>query len=352
MQTEIVARIHDTSCQEDAYPDDVRASRLVNVLLLLQTRSRMTAAELAAELEVSVRTIYRDVEALAEAGVPIYAERGPHGGVRLVDGYRTRLTGLTAEEAEAVFLSGVPGPAAELGLGTVAAAARLKVMAALPPELRTRAGRVAERFHLDAPGWFRPSERLVHLEPLAGAVWENRRVVVLYRRGERAGDVERTIDPLGLVLKGGVWYVVGRSEDSLRTYRVSRIVECDVLPDRFERPPDFDLAAYWEESTAAYEQDRERVEIVLRIPIERREALADAVEERFLAAAVRLADPSPGHLRLRLAFDWVDEAVVAALRLGGDAEVVEPDWLRRSIVASAEAILAGYAEGSTAARPG
>ena len=167
----------------------VRASRLVNVLLLLQTRTRMTAGELADELEVSVRTIYRDVDALAEAGVPIYAERGPHGGVRLVDGYRTRLTGLTAEEAEAVFLSGLPGPAAELGLGTVVAAARLKVMAALPPELRTGAGRVSERFHLDAPGWFQSAEELPHLALLAGAVWESQLVQMTYRRGERAGTV-------------------------------------------------------------------------------------------------------------------------------------------------------------------
>ena len=146
----------------------------------------MTAGELAEELEVSVRTIYRDVEALAEAGVPIYAERGPHGGVRLVDGYRTRLTGLTADEAEAVFLSGLPGPAAELGLGTVVAAARLKVMAALPPELRTRAGRVAERFHLDAPGWFQSAEEIPHLALLASAVWEGQRVRMIYRRSERA----------------------------------------------------------------------------------------------------------------------------------------------------------------------
>ena len=188
----------------------MRASRLVNVLLLLQTRGQLTGGELAGELEVSVRTIYRDVEALAEAGVPIYAERGPHGGIRLVDGYRTRLTGLTTDEAEALFLSGMPGPAAELGLGTVVTAARLKVMAAMPPELRARAGRVAERFHLDAPGWFQSADDVPHLAVLADAVWESQEVRMTYRRNDRADPVERTVEPLGLVIKGGTWYVVAQ----------------------------------------------------------------------------------------------------------------------------------------------
>ena len=196
----------------------MRASRLVSLLLLLQTRGGMTAAALAEELEVSVRTVHRDVEALAEAGVPIYAERGPQGGIRLVGGYRTRLTGMTEDEAEAMFLSGVPGPAAELGLGTVVAAARLKVLAALPPELRSRASRLSQRFHLDAPGWFMPSEATPWLADLAAAVWEDRRVRMTYDRGDKI--VEREIEPLGLVIKGGVWYLVARADGQVRTYRV------------------------------------------------------------------------------------------------------------------------------------
>ena len=158
----------------------MRASRLVSLLLLLQTRGQLTAAQIGRELEVSVRTVHRDVEALSESGVPIYAERGPHGGIRLVDGYRTRLTGLTADEAEALFLSGLPGPAAELGLGTVVTAARLRVLAALPAELRGRATRLVERFHLDAAGWFQSGEPVPHLGALSEAVWGERRVEIDY----------------------------------------------------------------------------------------------------------------------------------------------------------------------------
>jgi predicted DNA-binding transcriptional regulator YafY len=310
----------------------------------------MTAAELAAELEVSVRTIYRDVEALAEAGVPIYAERGPHGGVRLVDGYRTRLTGLTADEAEAVFLSGVPGPAAALGLGTVVAAARLKVMAALPPELRARAGRVAERFHLDAPGWFQPAEELAHLETLAGAVWDSHRLRIRYRRGERGGVVDREIDPLGLVLKGGIWYVVARAVTNVRTYRVSRVEAVEVLDERFERPDDFELADYWQRSTAAYERELDRVHLTVRVAVDRLDAFADVAGSRVMSGAMRL-DDEPDHVRLRVAFDWADEAISAALRMGASAEVLEPEWLRESIVKRARAVVERYTQGSVAAVP-
>ena len=319
----------------------MRAGRLVSLLLLLQARGQLTGEQLARELEVSVRTVYRDVEALSEAGVPIYADRGPLGGIRLVDGYRTRLTGLTTQEAEALFLSGLPGPAAELGLGTVVAAARLKVLAALPPELRNRASRISERFHFDAPGWFQAAEQLTHLETLADAVWRNRRVEIDYRRDEEV--VERRLEPLGLVLKAGVWYLVARSGASMRTYRVSRVLAVRTTDEAFERPSDFDLARYWGESLLAYEATRPRVAVTLVVAERDLERVEDAVGMRTMRDAVREPDSTaPGSLRLTLRFDWIDEAEAAVFRLGHLVEVIEPADVRERLIKLAKAVLARY----------
>ena len=310
-------------------------------MLLLQTRGQLTAGELADVLEVSVRTVHRDVEALSEAGVPIYAERGPHGGIRLVDGYRTRLTGMTPDEAEALFLSGLPGPAAELGLGTVVTAARLKVLAALPPELRTRASRLVERFHLDATGWFHAGEAVPHLAVLSEAVWETRRVEIDYARGDLT--VQRTIAPLGLVLKAGVWYVVASAEESLRTYRVGRVVGARPLDERFERPDGFDLAAFWAESSAAYEREAPRVEVTVRVLENRIEWLRDAVGGAAVDAAVRLqADDPEGWQRLRLRLDWPSEVPARLLSVGPYLEVLEPPEIRQRLIEIARATTARY----------
>ena len=320
----------------------MRASRLVNLLLLLQTRGGMTAAELAAELEVSIRTVHRDVEALSASGVPIYAERGPHGGVRLVDGYRTRLTGLTADEAQALFLSGLPGPAAELGLGTVVAAARLKVLAALPPELRARASRLVERFHLDAAAWFHTGEPVPHLARLSEAVWSTRRLRVGYERGDVT--VERVLEPLGLVLKAGVWYIVAVSDGQVRTYRASRVTAAEPLDERFERPPGFDLAAFWAESSAAYERDAPRVEVTIRIAPNRLDQLADEVGSRAVQAAEHLDEPDPdGWVRLRLRLDWPGEVPARLLAVGAELEVLAPEETRLRVVRLARAVAERYA---------
>ena len=320
----------------------MRASRLVQLLLFLQTRGRTTAAVLARELEVSERTVHRDVDALSAAGVPIYAERGPHGGIQLIDGYRTRLTGLTGDEAEALFLSGLPGPAAELGLGTVVAAARLKVLAALPSELRVRASRLVERFHLDAAGWFHASEAVPHLAVLADAVWESRRLQVTYRRGDR--EVERSLDPLGLVLKAGVWYLVAGSEGQARTYRVSRIRAAIASEETVARPPDFDLASYWAESITAYERDAPRIAITVRIDPAVLGVLADAVGGQAVRQAERIPAEDPeGWIHLRLTADWPEEVPGRLIMLGSRAEILDPPEVRDRAILLARRMLERHA---------
>ncbi|WP_330281762.1 helix-turn-helix transcriptional regulator [Streptomyces sp. NBC_00588] len=296
----------------------MKSSRLVSILLLLQTRGRMTAAQLAEELEVSVRTVYRDVEALGAAGVPLYGDAGHAGGYRLLDGYRTRLTGLTAEEAEALFLAGVPGPAAELGLGSVLAAAQLKVRAALPAELRAHADRISGRFHLDAPGWYADAEETPYLPAVADAVWNGRVLDVLYRRWAEPTDVERRLEPYGLVLKAGRWYVV--AAPGPRTYRVDQILRLAVTDEEFTRPDDFDLAAYW----TAYQRDFHdrlyRAEALVR--------LAPGVE---LPRAVNTRMESDGWTVARVPVESVEHAQDEFLRLGADIEVLEPPELRARI---------------------
>lgn len=323
----------------------MRASRLLSLLLLLQSRGRMTAQELADELEVSIRTVYRDVEALGAAGVPVYADRGPAGGYRLVDGYRTRLTGLTTEEAETLFLAGLPGPAAELGLGTVVAAAQLKLQAALPPELRSRAGRVRERFHLDTPGWFRHADETPNLTTIADAVWHQRRLDIRYRRwGGQAIEVRRTVDPLGLVLKAGVWYLVARSDGDLRTYRVARVLELATTEDHFDRPADFDLTAFWEDWSERFEQRMYGMRVTVRLSprgLRRAQYLLGLVAAR----ALRDADAQPdadGWTTVELPTESLEHAEPDLLRLGPDAEVVGPPELRERMAAAAAAMAAVY----------
>jgi predicted DNA-binding transcriptional regulator YafY len=323
----------------------MRASRLVQLLLLLQTNGKMTASRLAEELEVSVRTIYRDIEALSGAGVPIYAEAGPGGGVRLVDGYRTRLTGLTAEEAEALALSGLPGAASELGLGTVLAAAQLKVDAALPPELRSRAVRMRERFHLDAPGWFAREEAVPHLAALSRAVWEEERLEIRYAK--RDGDVKRVIDPLGLVLKAGVWYLValsGRTR-SVRTFRVSRVAAVRRLEEPCLRPEAFDLAAQWAESASAFFETWPRYEARVRVRADIIWHLRDLLEPGAAKEAIDSAtEPdAEGWRETTVRIESLPIAVHQLLRFGSGLEVLEPAELRDRIAAEAEQMVARYA---------
>ena len=302
----------------------MRATRLVSLLLLLQMRGQLTAQELAGHFDVSVRTIHRDVESLAAAGVPVEAVRGPAGGYRLAGGYRTKLTGLTAEEAEALFVA--PAPAAELGLGGVLANARLKILAALPAELQERAGRAGRYFHLDTRRWFRAEDTVPHLPTIAAATWQGRRLATRYREGRRV--VRRTLDPLGLVLKGGAWYLVARRSVGMRVYRVSRFASVRMRDDRFERPDDFDLAEYWEEWSRNFEASVRRVEVTIR---------ASEHVRRLLPEELR----GDGGVYV-VGFDSLEDAFRELLKFGADAEVIEPVELRARIAAAAREVAAIY----------
>jgi predicted DNA-binding transcriptional regulator YafY len=310
---------------------------LVSLLLLLQTRGQMTATELAGHLEVSERTIQRDAEALAEAGVPIEALRGPAGGYRLAGGYRTRLTGLTTEEAEALFV----GPAAELGLGQVFADARLKVLAALPPELQERAERSARLFHLDTRGWFRGEDKTPHLPTLASAVWRRRRVAARYREGTKV--VRRTLDPLGLVLKAGAWYLVAHRSAGMRVYRVSRFASVRIRDDGFERPPDFELTEFWEEWSTRFERERPKFDVSLRLPRAALRYLRPLVhpDGRVALDSVR-REPARELIELTVPFEHLEYAYRELMTFGSDVEVLDPPELRERMLHAAEEVVALY----------
>ncbi len=303
----------------------------------------MTAGQLASELEVSVRTIYRDVEALSVAGVPLYGDAGHAGGYQLLGGYRTRLTGLTAAEAETLFLSGLPGPAAELGLGTVLAAATLKLRAALPASLREDADRISERFYLDAPGWYRRPGEIPLLPLVASAVWNRQVIHVTYSRWKEPTEVSRRLEPHGLVLKAGTWYVVARCDGAMRTYRVDQIVAATPGAGSFTAEPGFDLEAYWRSYLAEFRRQLYTGYAVIRLSPDgvQRMCRMLSVTVTDAVAASGTADPD-GWIRARVPIESAGQALADFLRLGADIEIVEPADLREQAARTARAIIGLY----------
>jgi predicted DNA-binding transcriptional regulator YafY len=308
----------------------MRASRLLSILTTLQARGLTSAEALAEECGVSLRTIYRDIDALSSAGIPVLSERGAEGGYRLLHGYRTQLNGLSEKEAEALFLTGLSGPAADLGLHAVLVAAEKKLMSALPAPLRAGAEKMRARFHLDAPAWFKEAEKPKLLPLVASSVWEQRRIRMRYRSWK--SEKPRVIDPLGLVLKGGSWYVIGQTEEGLRTYRVARILKLDVLEARFERPKDFELEAYWSASTKRLESELHPNQATVRMSPWALSML-EIFTSPFARAAARIepgAD-SEGWCTVTLPVGSLREACTRLLCFGGELEVLEPAELRRKM---------------------
>lgn len=315
----------------------VRADRLLSLLLLLQARGRMTAAALATELEVSIRTIYRDLDALSAAGVPVYAEPGHGGGYQLLAGYRTPLTGLSAEEAAALLILGVPQPLRDLGLGPSMQAAHRRVRAAAG-----MAGDDGPHVHLDMPRWFHTQEATPHLPTLADAISRRRRLVITYR-DSRSHDLE----PLGLVNKAGVWYLVaGLAAERTAVFRVARITSVDVVDAAFERPAAFDLVAFWEARSADFEASRPRVEVMVRASPRALSVMPEVFGEAVRPGLEAAGAPDPaGWRRVTLTFESVE---AAAHRLAGFGGLVEVEWplgVRERLVATAQATLDVHGEG-------
>ncbi len=319
----------------------MRASRLLSILLTLQAKGAATAPALAAQCEVSLRTIYRDIDALSALGIPIYSERGCDGGYRLLDGYRTHLTGLSPEEAEALFLTGLPGAAHDLGLGPAMAAAELKLLAALPADLRLEASRARGRFHLDVAGWFASMEHPQALPQVSRAIRERRVMRMRYRSWKSEG--ERHVEPLGLVLKGGAWYLVARRDGDIRTYRVARILEPSLLDDHFEAPERFDLACHWRESTGRLEAELHADQATIRLSPAGL-GLIDQIANPYMRAhlVIEPTADTDGWYRARLPIGSPQGACLELLRLGADVEVLAPAPLRAQMTLIAAAIARVY----------
>ena len=321
----------------------MRASRLVSILLLLQNRERMTAQELADALEVSVRTVYRDMESLSAAGVPLYGVSGHDGGYRILGGFRTRLTGLTVDEADSLFLAGIPTAAADLGMGAVAAAVQLKLMASLPADFRDRAGRIAQRFHLDAPRWYHEADHTPHLGVVADAVWNSHTVRMRYLRWTEPHEITRTVQPYGLVLKAGHWYLVASTAEELRTYRISRIIDLHVLDERFDLPHEFDLANYWQDYLKNFDARRHRDEATLRLSPNAFNRLPYLWEPATIEAAHQSAAPDAnGWTRVTIPIESAEQALPELLKLGADAEILGPPALRAHLTQTLDAMTLIY----------
>jgi predicted DNA-binding transcriptional regulator YafY len=324
----------------------MRASRLLSILMLLQARGRMSARALADAVEVSLRTVYRDVDQLSAAGVPVWAERGRHGGFQLQPGWQTRLTGLTEPEAKALFMAGLPGPAAELGLGGAARSAQRKMIAALPGDLQRDADRVAARFHLDPHDWYRASPPTEHLAAVAEAVWTERRIALRYESWN--GLSERELEPLGLVLKAGAWYMAARAgpREPPRTYRLGAILALTPLERRFRRPARFDLAAWWHAATERFEASLYHGSARLRVSPRGLRGLQQMAPALGDAAVRSRADDDggpAGWCRVEVPIESVGHAALQLLRLGTEVEVLEPAELRRALRETAQRIAARHA---------
>lgn len=313
----------------------MRADRLISLLLLLQTRGKMTAAELAKELEVTERTVYRDIDALCTAGVPIYASVGAGGGYGLLEDYRTNLTGLNTEELRALFMLSIPAPIDQLGFGQELRAALLKLSAALPDNRRKDPSLAQQRLYLDSSWWFQEEEDVPFLSVIQKALWSDH---LLHIQSETffGAILDWVVAPYGLVAKASVWYLVYARQGTIRAVRVSRIVQAEMLPETFSRPADFDLETFWKGWVEEFESSRPQYPVKVRV--------SPALLPRLKQAEKDAAQPADaeGWTTVKLVFESFEAARSQILAYGGACEVLEPMALRMSVADFAGQIIRRY----------
>ena len=307
----------------------MRADRLLSEILLLQAHGRMTGRQMAKRLEVSERTVHRDMEALSAARVPVFALRGSQGGWLLDEEWRTQVPGLDEAELRALLMA----QPRVIGDGRLAAAAERalgKLMAALPIGLRERAASIRQRLYVDTTAWRGTTENLSMLPIVQEAVSRDRKLAIRYLPADRQ-RVERTVDPLGLVAKGSSWYLVAQTPRGFRTYRVSRIEEATVLDAPSERPANFDLAAFWKSSTREFQEGWPRYDATLRLE----PRAAGWAKMWHISSPVQNEDnpDQDGWITLRVQFHSEEEACFVVMGLGARADVIEPASLRERVTA-------------------
>jgi predicted DNA-binding transcriptional regulator YafY len=310
-------------------------------MMLLQTRGQMTAEELANELEVSKRTIYRDIDALSMAGVPVYANGGPGGGYALLDSYRTTLTGLNEDEIRALFILTIPSPISDLGVSQQLKAAILKLTSTLAGDHHKHVDYLRQRLHLDAASWFQTDEPVPHLKVVQEAVWQDRQLVLSYRR--RNGAVsERTISPYGLVAKASIWYLVAATDNGMRVYRVSRIEAVQITQTHFARPQDFDLAKFWADWVIGYKASLLKYPVTLRIGPDLIPVLPYILGEGVQSLVEQAEPDSEGWRVVDYTFERIEEAQAYVLGMGASVDVIAPEELRVSVLKLATDVVAHY----------
>ena len=314
----------------------MRADRLLSIMLLLEMHERMTAAQLAKRLEVSERTILRDMDALSVAGIPVLAERGASGGWRLIEGFRTRLTGRTAKEVQSLFFSRPPDALAELGLKEASESAWLKLWASLGERAREQATFVHQRFLVDPRGWRDSSQALTALPKLIEALWRDHQARFEYESALHETG-ERLVHPLGLVVKGSAWYLVASRNGEFRTYRVSRVSNVVVEADAAVRPAGFDLAKYWEDSSSRFREQLPEVNATYLVD----PRILRWIRYKGWRVVEQIDDGQ--RIRVRLRFDSEDEVVQLALAHGADIELIEPVALRKVVCEAARGTVQKYA---------